>query len=697
MPRSDEMTQDTPPRSHPLSTLFEPRSIALVGASEKSVWSHFIIRNYADFGYTGKVFAVNRNGATVYGVAGFASCRSIGQPVDVAFIFVPQTAVIEALEDAAAAGIRHAVILSSGYSETGPAGAAAQRELLASAARLGMRVWGPNTLGFNNLSARAPVSAIAAVMPILPPSIAIVSQSGATAAELNEYAHSQNIGTSFVAATGNQGDVTLSDVLDYLVDHAATKAIAVFAESIRDPVILKIGRSALANAVATAHTGSLVGDDKVFGAICERLGIIRVFSTEDLINVAGLLASTGPLRHAGFCFMSISGGACTLVADAAEGWGVQLPPFDETTMRALAGVLPDFASSLNPLDVTGAAVRDPGLFERILPIVAAAPGIGLVAVGMTIPTTPGQGLPTALEAIGRALRIVDTPVVMAQTCVKALNDVSREAIESHGLPFVITGIDPMLRAVGKASWWSKSLGRPAKPLLLGRPPMAPRPLSTERAVLDYLAQSGVPVIPGMIVRSREEAAKFASSQDDPWVLKISSPDIAHKTEVGGVRLNVTPADVPDSYDSIMNQVARVRPDAAIDGIIISPMRSGGGVELLVGVTNDATWGPTIAVGFGGVMVEVMADVSIAPLPVDREEVIAMLLRLRGAKLLQSFRGAPAANLVAVADSIVNIGIAAVKLGPSLASLEVNPLLVRGDRVDALDGLVVWNDKEKSNG
>lgn len=709
MPVCDETKHEPQPILHPLSTLFEPRSIALVGASEKSAWSHFILRNYTDFEYAGKVFAVNRNGAAVYGIAGYKNCRSIGAPVDVAFIFVPQSAVIESLEDAAAAGIRHAVILSSGYSETGPTGAAAQRELLASAARLGVRVWGPNSLGFNNLCARTPVSAIPAVLPILPPSIAIVSQSGATAAELHEFAHSQNIGTSFVAATGNEGDVTLSDVLDYLVDHAATKAIAIFAESIRDPqvfaavaerarakakpiVILKIGRSALASAVAKAHTGSLVGDDKVFSAVCERLGIIRVHSTEDLINVAGLLASTGPLRRPGFCFMSISGGACALVADGAEGSGVELPQFDETMQQALAGVLPDFASNLNPLDVTGAAIRDPSLFERILPIVAAAPGIGLVAVSMTIPTTQGQGLPAALEAIGRALRVIDTPVVMAQTCVKALNDVSRQAIEAHRLPFVITGIDPMLRAVGKAVWWSKWLGRPAKPLLLGQPPIAPRPLFTERAVLDYLAQSGVAVIPGKVARSREEAAEFANSLDEPLVLKISSPDIAHKTEVGGVRLNVARAEVPDVYAAITTQVARARPTAAIDGVIISPMRSGGGVELLVGVSNDATWGPTIAVGFGGVMVEVLADVSVAPLPVDREEVIAMLLRLRGAQLLQNFRGAAAANLVAVADSIVNIGKAAIKLGPSIVSLEVNPLLVCGDRVEALDGLVVWKEQ-----
>ncbi len=698
--------------AHPLAKMFEPRSIALVGASEKSVWSHFIIRNYEGFGYDGKVFCVNRSGASVYGLPGYPTCSAIGEAVDVAFIFVPQNAVIEALEDAAAAGIANVVILSSGYAEVGGEGVAMQAALLARARDLGVRVWGPNTLGFNNISAHTPVSAIAAVQPILPPSIAIVSQSGATASELNEFAHSQNIGTSFVAATGNQGDVTLSDVVDYLVDHDATKAIAIFAESIRDPeafaaaalrarakakpiVILKIGRSELASAVAQAHTGSLIGDDKVFDAICARLGVIRVFSTEDLVNVAGLLAATGPMPASGLSFISISGGACTLVADGAEETGVELPQNDPATARALSAVLPDFASSLNPLDVTGAAIRDPDLFARIIPIVAQASDVGLVAVSMTLPTTPGQGLPAALEAIGRALKEVRKPVILVQTCIKALNDLSRDAIRQYGLPHVITGISPMLRAVGKATWWSKQLHGPARPLLLAAQPAEVHDrLASERAVLDFLADAGVPVIPGQVVTTRADAEAFAASMAGPLVLKIASPDIAHKTEVGGVKLNVAQDDVGAAFDAIVAAVAKARPHARIDGVIVSPMRTDGGLELLVGVTRDPTWGPTITVGFGGVLVEVLADVAIAPLPVDRTDVLSMLQRLRGAKLFKGFRGAPPANFDRLAEAIVSIGAAALRLGPDLASLEVNPLLVRGDHIEALDGLVIWNEEEK---
>lgn len=691
---------------HRLAKMFEPRSIALVGASEKSVWSHLIMRNYTDFDYDGRLFAVNLTGSSAHGLPGFTSCVAIGEQVDLAFIFVPQTGVIAALEDAAAAGIGNVAILTSGFSELGGEGAALQATLLDRAEALGVTLWGPNSLGFNNVSARIPVSVIPTVKPILPPSIAIVSQSGASAAELNEFAHSQNIGTSFVAATGNEGQVGLSDVIDYLVDHEPTKAIAVFAEAVRDPltfaraagrarakakpiVMLKIGRSALAGAVAQAHTGSLAGDDKVFDAVCERLGIIRVDTTEDLVNVAGLLAATGPLKAPGLGYISISGGACTLVADGAEAAGISLPPNGPETVAALRKVLPGFASTLNPLDVTGIVIRQPELFESIIPVAAAAPDIGLIAIGMTVPTMEGQGIPAALAAIGRAVATLDKPAIMVSTTNKALNALSREALSSNALPHVINGIDDMLRAVSKAVWWSQQLGRPTLPMLLNEStaPAAERPV-TERATLDYLASSGVRVIPGTIAQSAEEAAAFAAVLDEPVVLKIASPDIAHKTEVGGVKLNVSPDEVAASVEMILRDVSRHRPDAIIDGVIVSPMRQGG-IELLVGITRDPTWGLVLTVAFGGVLVELLTDAVLAPLPVDRSGVIAMLGRLRGAKLLQGYRGAPAADLDAVADVVVRITEAAIAFGPALEALEINPLLVRGDEVEALDALALW--------
>ncbi len=703
------MADATARSAHRLSTLFEPRSIALVGATERSMWTSFIIRNFRDFGFEGKVYAINRNAADVLGVKGYASCRDIGEPVDVAFLFVPQPVILSAMEDAAAAGIRNMVILTSGYAETGEAGAALQQELLDKAAELGVTFWGPNSLGFNNVSARAPVSSIPAVFPILEPRIAIVSQSGATASELNEFANSQNIGTSFVAATGNEGQLSLADVVDYLIDHEPTRAIAIFSESIRDPetfaraalrarekrkpiVILKIGRSELATQVAKAHTGSLAGDDRVFDAVCDRLGIIRVYSTEDLIITAGMLAATGPLPEPGFGFISISGGACTLVADGAESVGLLVPPPPPETVAALKALMADFASAMNPLDVTGAIMGDPSVLERIIPVAAGAPQIGLIGINIAVPTSEDSaGLPPALTAIGKAVQGLGKPAIMVTTTGKSLTDVTRAAIEEHQLPHVVCGIESTLRATSRAAWWSQGLETPVQPLNPANDGVAnPPALASERAVLDYLATKGVSVIPAVVATSRQAAE--TAGIEGPLVLKILSPDIAHKTEVGGVRLNVDSAEAGAAYDAILAAVKAARPDAHIEGIIISPMRQGG-LELLVGITRDPTWGPMITVGFGGVLVELLADVAISPLPVKRENVVAMLGRLRGAKLLEGFRGAPAADMDRLADAIVRIGEAALALGPKLESLEVNPLIVRGGDVEALDGLVIWGDTQ----
>lgn len=700
-PSSDMAVAD-----HPLDTMFSPRSIALVGATEKSFWSKLILQNYPVLGFTGKVFAVNRRGEDVFGTPGFSSCAAIGEPVDVAFIMVPQAAVMEAMEEAASAGIRNVVILTSGYAEIGGEGQVLETVLLDRARELGVLVWGPNSLGFNNVGDGIPVSAISAMEPILPPSIALLTQSGATSIELNELAHSMNIGSSFVAATGNEGMITLSDLVDYLVDHEPTKAIAVFAESVRDPaafiraaerarakrkpiVMLKIGRSALSGEVAKAHTGSLVGDDRVFDAICERLGVMRVRSLEELITTAGVAAATGPLPAPGVGFISVSGGACTMAADYAEVAGVSLPPHPPEAVEQLKGVLPSFGATLNPLDVTGAAMGDPPMFAKTIPIVAASPEIGLIAISVIVPVVPGQGYPPALPFIGEEVAKLDKPAILVATTTRTLTDYTRSWLAKYGLPHAVTGINPMLDAVAKLWFWSQALEqRPPEPIITPTPAtIAARPAG-ERDTLDVLAAAGVPVIPGRVATSAKQAAEIAAGFDGPAVLKISSPDIAHKTEVGGVRLNVAPDAVAASFDAVMADVARAAPNAKLDGVIVSPMRQGG-FELLVSVSRDAIWGPIITIGFGGTLVELLDDVAITPLPAGRAEIRALLGRLRGAKLLAGYRGGGAVDLDRLADAIVAIGDAALGFGPALEVLEINPLLVSPERIEALDALIGW--------
>ncbi len=716
--------------THPLSALFNPRSIAIVGASERSTWTLIMRSCIAGYGFDGRIFAINRSGASVFGWPGFSSCTAIGEPCDAAYICVPFEGVFEALEDVGRAGIRAAVVLTSGYGETGAEGARLQRELAARATALGIRMLGPNCLGFANVTTKTAITAIPARMAPLPGGgVGFVCQSGATAAELFEFAQQQGVGVSFFAATGNEAQIGIADVVDYLVDDPATRAIMVFAETIRNadrfaaaaqralaagkPVVaLKVGSSELAASVAAAHTGSMVGDDRVFDAACRQLGVIRVGSLEDLVVTAAMLAQTGPLPAGGLGVASISGGACTLIGDQAEGAGVPLPKFADATLRRLNEVLPDYAATLNPLDVTGAYVRDPGILEKSLAIIGDDPQVALRFCVMNLPWLPGMTTPTPpmLAAAGAGLRAGRGPGLLVAQTIKPFSDVSRQILREHGIPGVTAGLDHAVRAAGRAIWWSaKHRARaggaaadadagmrisPAHGAPPGGAASAPATLrdgaSAEREVLAWLAGFGVPVSPSILTTTAEEAVSHARALGGPVVLKIVSPDIAHKTEAGGVRLRLQGDDqVAQAWREIEANVRLAAPRARIEGILVAPMREGG-VELFVGTAHDPDWGRVIVAGLGGIWVEVLKDSALRVLPVQRGDVLEMLQGLRAAKILQGYRGSPAVDLEAVADVIVRIGAAALALPERAAALEINPLWVRGSQVEALDALVTWN-------
>ena len=698
--------------AHPLATLFQPRSVAIVGASEKSAWTRVIASSMEAFGVRSPMYAVNRSGSDACGMKGFTSCTAIPDKVDAAYLCVPQEGIREALEDVARAGIRNVVVLTSGYGEAGPEGKQQERDLVAQADQHGIRMLGPNCMGFANLAAGAALTSINPRGQVLPDGkIGIVSQSGATTVEILEFTQQQGVAVSFFTATGNEAQISSADVIDYLVDDPGTKVILAFLETVRNParfvsaakralergkpiVICKVGASEISASVAQAHTGSLVGDDRVFSAVCLQYGVIRVRTIEELVITGAFLAQTGELAPGGLGVASISGGACTLIGDIAEAAGVPLPAFTPETVTALRGALPGYASVLNPLDITGAAVRDVTIFENSLAIVGRDPNIAVTLAILNLPNVEGVNTPsrTMLAAVGSGLRASSKPGLLAVQTIKPITEVSRRTMQECGIPGVTGGLDHAVRAAGQAIWWSaqrrqrreRSAGTGAGARPLGRDQ------TSEREVVDYLAASGVPVIPSLVVKTATEAAAHAEQVGGRVALKVASPDIAHKTEVGGVKLRLEGKEsVAQAFNEILASVQAAAPAARIDGVLVSPMRERG-IELFVGTARDADWGAVIAVGVGGIWVEALRDTAVRVLPVDRGDVLDMLHSLRAARILQGFRGAPAADLVAVADVVVKVGAAALNLGPDLASLEINPLLVDGERVEALDGLVTWN-------
>lgn len=705
---ANEMTAPTVSR---LRSLFAPRRVAIVGASEKSLFSRIAHTNLVSFGMGGRTHLVNRGGGTVHGQDAVCSCAELPEGVDVAFLMVPRRATIESLKDAAAAGIRNAVVLSSGYAEAGATGIAAQEELVDTAHSLDMLVLGPNHLGFVNVVDGVPVTSMPD-LPRIPGPVALVAQSGATAGSMVEFAAMSGIGFSHVVTTGNEAMVTTSDVLDYLVDDEHTRAVALFVETIRRPdrflsavararaagkaiVALKLGTSELTARTAMAHTGALVGDDRVAGAVFRQYGVIRVDSVEDLLLTAHLAAFTGPLRHPAAAFTSISGGACDVIADRAQDLGLPLTTLSPQTVDRVRRALPAYGTPQNPLDVTGAVVHDPPLFTTLIDTVANDPGVGIVATVFDLPWEPaaaGHGAAAMCRAIGAGLSRAPVPAVLVNQTSRPVSEYTRALMAEYEVPFVLGGLRQAVVAMAGIAGWSVRCARADVPVArpqVSVPPSAERTGTwSETAARDLFLSAGVPVVPGELVGSEEAAGRAAAGYSSA-ALKVVSADIAHKSEVGGVRLGVVGDQAARAaYRGVVESARRAVPAARIDGVLVSPMRTSG-VELLVGVTRNPDWGLVLAVALGGVFVEVLDDAALRRLPVTREDVVEMLGELRGRPVLDGVRGQPPVDIDALVDVVCRITELATALGGDLESLEVNPLHATGSGAEVLDALVTW--------
>jgi len=698
-----------------LQRLFKPRSIALVGATEKSLWSNMAYDNLQRFGFSGPIHLINPKGGTIYRRTAATSCQAVGEPIDAALLMVPEAALADAIGDLAAAGVAGAVVLSSGFAELGTAGAERQQRITAAARAGGLRLLGPNCLGFANFTISAPLWATQLRRPMKNRSVAIVSQSGATASQLAQFAYQQRVGITHLISTGNEADLDLADAIGFLAGEPEVRAVAVFMESARRPeafldavsavqaagkpvVLLKVGTSAAASQAAQAHTGALVGDDRVFSAVCRQRGIVRVHTMEDLIATADLIGRVGPLPADGLALVGMSGGMCEIAADQAEREGVSIPTLQPETLQALRSVLPEFATPSNPLDVTGGAMLKPEFLEQALAAIARDPAIGVVAHLFDAPAKADEaGVGRKfLQHIGAGFKTAGKPGVMLSHSFMPVSEDARTLVEEAGITYSGAGLAHGVTALGHLIDWSRAQRRTQAETARTRAtaPPATRPVS-ERQVLEHLAAHGVPVIPGPITTTAAQAVLAASQYEGAVVLKIASPDIAHKTEVGGVALALRGDEaIRQAWQQMMDRVRAARPDARIDGIIVSPMR-GRGVELFVGTMRDPQWGPVIAVGLGGVFVEALKDTSLRRLPVSEADVLEMFQELRGRGLLDGFRGAPAIDRAAAARAIVAIGHAALALGDSLVSLEVNPLLAAGSQMEALDGLALWSAAHSS--
>jgi len=671
---------------------------------------------------------VHPKAKSAFGLPTVPSLRDLPEPADLAFVMTPPSAVPSVFEDMNAAGIKNAIVLAAGYREVGPDGRALEQKLIAQCAAAGIVILGPNCLGFLNTHAKTAPFGLGVPLPLTAGPVGVALQSGALATVVLQYAKAHAIGVSSLTTVGNEAMITIEDMIEYLVEDDNTKVIALFLEEISDPVTfghaaaradaagkpivaLKVGSSEAGQAAALAHTGSVAGDDAVVNSVLAQLNILRVNSIEELLNTAALLGYDRVPAGRRMGVITASGGACDIIADRSSEQDITIPPFAQQTADAITPHLPSFATAHNPLDVTGvglAGARTGTLtaIDYALDAAVDDPGLDFVLFsGVNIPDArpPDDELAKVmedrLEWLSQRMDSSPIPVIPVGSTSVDTGPWARELLGKHHV-HVLGGLDFGIKALGNAILWQERRGHVRQSL---PQPKIPHGVVLEGAQAwseaqgrDLLTQAGVPVVPGEVVASAAEAVAAAQRVGTPVAMKIVSAQITHKSDIGGVALGLSSeAEITAAYEKVRAAGDSVA-GATVDGVLVTPMR-GGGVELLAGVTVDPTFGPTLAVGLGGVWVEIMQDTSLRVLPVDAAEVRKMLEELRGFPLLRGARGSQAANLDALSDAIAGIGETALSLGGALRAFEVNPLWVNGDQVEALDVLVATGPDVETNG
>ena len=700
--------------THYLRALFEPESVALVGATERAgKVGATVMQNLLAAGFRGELFAVNPKYTSVAGVPCVASVLELPRAVDLAVVVTPPPTVPAIIDECGRAGIRAAVVVTAGFSETGPQGAALEQAMLDAARRRGVRIMGPNCLGI--IRSSIGLNATFARGNALPGSLALVSQSGALCTALLDWAGANGVGFSSVVSMGGSSDVEFGEVIDYLAADEKTEHILLYIEGVRDgrrlvgslraaarlkPIlVMKAGRHPAGSRAAVSHTGAIVGNDDVFDAVVRRTGIVRVATAGELVAAALALASHVRPRGERLAVITNGGGPGVMAADRATELGIPLATLGAATIARLQAALPANWSHGNPVDLIGDA--GPDRYRAAISACLDDPEVdGVLAIltpqAMTEPTAAARAVIGAASGAAK-------PVLacwMGQATVAEGRHIMHEArLSAFRLP----------ETAVEAFAYLAQFYRNQRVLLEAPPPLvdhaAPdlaaaralvrKVLDDGRTLLDtteskeFLAAFHVPIARSSNAASADEAVAAADATGYPVVLKIRSPDITHKSDVGGVRLGLANANaVRAAYESIMAAVRDKRPDARVLGVTVEAMVTRPHArELMAGILRDRVFGPAITFGAGGIAIEVLRDRAVGLPPLNALLVEDMIRGTRVARMLEQFRHLPAVDRAALVEVLLRVSEIACEI-PEIEELDINPLVADETGVLALDARVV---------
>jgi acyl-CoA synthetase (NDP forming) len=708
-----------------IAKLLWPKTVAVVGASSDTKGLRGrILEVMLSHPYAGKIYPVSRSATEVQGRKAYASVGELPEPADLAILIIPAEFVVEELERCGRAGVKTAVILSSGFAEEpGEAGPRMQEALRATAARYDMAVAGPNSEGFANIAAAlcptfSPAMDVSAG-PLLPKQplggqVSVISQSGGLGFAFFDRARGRNLAFRHIVTTGNEAVLETSDFLDAMLEEGKTDVYLLLLEDVKTPakfrraadkalkagkplIVAKIGQTEPGRRAVASHTAALAGSHAAYRAIFQRHGVIEGRDFDEMIDLAvGFLACGDKLpagKRMGVC--TSSGGAGVWMADACVRAGLEVPVLDEATRKAIDVHLPSYGTSQNPVDSTAQGVHKLG-YAEFARLVGQSPQVDGVMVVVT--ARRSAFLENDLPKLQNLARESKKPVFMWTYTLPS--DRSVEILNEAGYP-LFTGADGCartMRAMADYRALRERLLRPAEAATGPAPDRAAAramlaaagPVLCEWRARPVLAAYGIGgKEAGQLVHSAAEAESAVRALARPSALKVQSADIPHKTEAGAVALNVSGDGARAAYERVLAAAMRHASHSRIDGVMMQPMAPPGR-EVILGVNRDPNWGPLLMVGLGGVLVEALGDVALAPVPLDHAGARALLDRLKGSAVLGPFRGAPPADTDALVELMVRLSLFAADHADEIAEIDLNPVIVhaKGQGVSIVDALIV---------
>jgi len=699
---------------HPLDTFFAPDSIALIGASrdhEKIPGRLLAMLRKNEF--PGRLYPINPNYGDIDGLQCYPSIAAVGAPIDLAIVIIPARAVLGALQQCAAAGVRNAVIISSGFAEEGGDSAAMQDAIAELAKTTGMRISGPNAEGFYSQAQHvaATFSPTVDIKPGEPPLVAtrrrigIVAQSGGIGFAIYHRASALGIALSYVVSAGNESDLGAGEFFEYMVQDASTDVILLFIEGIRDvdkflaaarraaesgkPVIVtKVGRSGAGERAAASHTASMAGWSAAYDAVFAKYGLIVSNDLDEAVTIAAVLTSNPMPKGNRVAVLTVSGGAGIWGADTVALQGLQVPELSEPIQAEIRQLLPSYGTARNPIDVTAQGVHSGGL-QKSIDLLDVSDEVDAILVVLSL--SSDTRMPFKLAELKPVISAQNKPIVFYSYTLPS--QFARKELAASGV-VVLSG----LTHVGVAL---RQMVARAK-FTLAPPPdvesSTPRDISAhlESTTLSefdsksLLRDAGLALPDEVLVTERGGLDAAIACVGFPLVMKIQSRDIPHKSEVGGVRIDIaTKGEAFATYQTLLDNAQRHRPEAAIQGVLVGPLAKKG-VEIIIGTLQDASFGPMVMVGLGGVTTELFRDVIYRPAPVSVPEAAAMLAELKAAPLLSGFRGAERTDILELSRLISQVSVLAARYSAQISEIELNPVLVHaeGRGVTIVDALVV---------